>query len=104
MKNMQETRERKQRKLEKWITEEREVIGLNIIHMNVRGLQAKRYEVKEMLIEKDIQIAIMAESHAKEDQNITIAGYTWIGSEARTGASGGVGILIQNCIANQVKV
>ena len=46
----------------------------------------------------------MAESHAKKDEDVTIAGYTWIGSEARTGASGGAGILTQNCIASQVKV
>ena len=63
------------------------------MHLNVRGLQAKRYEVKELLMDRDVHIAIMAESHAKEDQDVTIAGYTWIGSEARTGASGGVGIL-----------
>ena len=72
--------------------------------MNVRGLQSKRYEVREMLLERDIQIAIIAESHAKDNQDINIAGYTWVGSEARTGVSGGAGILVQNCIANQVKI
>ena len=44
--------------------------------MNVRGLQSKRFEVREMLMERDIQIAIIAESHAKENQDISIAGYT----------------------------
>ena len=70
--------------------------------MNVRGLQPKRHEVRELLLDRDIQIAVIAESHAKEDQDVTVSGYTWIGSEARTGASGGVGLLLQNCIANKV--
>ena len=93
----------KQKKIDSWIYEERDIRKINeinILHMNVRGLQSKRYEVREMLIERDIQIAIIAESHAKENQDISIAGYTWIGSEARTGASGGVGILVQNCLAS----
>ena len=40
---------------------------MNVLHMNVRGLQSKRYEVREMLLEKDIQLAIIAESHAKDN-------------------------------------
>lgn len=32
---------------------------------------------------------IIFESHAKDNSDITVTGYQWIGSEARTGATGG---------------
>ena len=48
---------------------------MNIIHMNVRGLQPKRYEMRGMLVERDIQIAIITESHSKDVQDVTIVGY-----------------------------
>lgn len=62
--------------------------------MNVRGLQPKRHEVRNLLADRDIQIAVIAESHAKDNQDVNVPGYTWVGSEARTGASGGVGLLL----------
>lgn len=40
------------------------------MHMNIRGLQPKRYEVGQMLMDRDIQIAVISESHAKDNSDV----------------------------------
>lgn len=72
--------------------------------MNVRGLQPKRFEMSNLLKNKDVHLAVISETHAKNDDDISVNGYAFIGSEAKTGASGGVGVLIQNKLLRQIRV
>ena len=45
---------------------------IKLMHFNVRGLQPKRREVKALLDKEMIDIAVISESHAKSDTDITV--------------------------------
>ena len=48
-------------------------------------------------------MTIIAVSQAKEEDQINIKGYKWIGSPAKAGASGDVGVLVNDNLITQAK-
>ena len=70
------------------------------MHLNVNGIIAKKYKIIKMLQELSPSVIGLSETHLKNDMEITIAGYEWVGENNKDAIRGsrGVGLLVQNGI------
>ena len=49
------------------------------MHLNINGIVAKKYKLIKMLQELDPAVIGISETHLKNDMDISIAGYEWVG-------------------------
>ena len=52
---------------------------LKVMHLNINGIIAKKYKLIKMLQELDPAVIGITETHLKNDMEIHIAGYEWVG-------------------------
>ena len=70
------------------------------MHLNINGVVAKKYKLTKMIQELSPAVVGLSETHLKNDMELAIAGYEWVGENNRDAIRGsrGVGILVQNGI------
>ena len=66
------------------------------MYANVRGLKGKTRALTDVTVELKPDIALLAETHLKQNIGVRIPGYTFFGRTRTEGAGGGVGILVSN--------
>ena len=49
------------------------------MHLNINGIVAKKYKLIKMLQELAPEVIGISETHLKNDMDISIAGYEWVG-------------------------
>ena len=49
------------------------------MHLNINGIVAKKYKLCKMLQELSPEVIGISETHLKNDMDISIAGYEWVG-------------------------
>ena len=74
------------------------------MHLNVNGIVAKKYKLCKMLQELNPEVIGISETHLKNDMDINIAGYEWVGENNQEAIRGsrGVGLLIQTGIEYKI--
>ena len=49
------------------------------MHLNINGIIAKKYKLNKMLQELNPAVIGISETHLRNDMDINIAGYDWVG-------------------------
>ena len=77
---------------EKWI----------IMYTNIRGLKGKTPSLAAILHEHQPQLFLLTETLLKSDTGLKIKGYTMYSRARKSGAGGGVAILVRNDVLKHV--
>ena len=66
------------------------------VHLNINGVIAKKYKLLKLIQELNPAVIGLSETHLKNDMDITMAGYEWVGENNRDAIRGsrGVGLLV----------
>ena len=74
--------------------------SLKFYSVNIRGLQSKLETFKNILVDNDIDVALVTETHCSRDKCIQIENYTCYYRNRSIKEKGGVSIYVHNRLAN----
>ena len=96
IKNQEDNTNRNQRRKRRRTRKNKEI---SIAVMNVRGIKGKIKSLEAIVQTQKTKIALITETHLKNNETINIKGYKWLGRNRTKQNGGGVGILINNELA-----
>ena len=77
---------------------------LKILYSNVRGTKSKMKSLKEIVYSKECDLFTVTETNLKQNENIVLKGYKWVGKIRQERDGGGVGILIKDTLINGITI
>ena len=77
---------------------------LKILYSNARGIKSKIKSLKEIVYSTECDLYAVTETNLKQNENIVVKGYKWVGKIRQERDGGGVGILIKDTLINGITI
>ena len=77
---------------------------LKILYSNARGIKSKMKSLKEIVYSTECDLYAVIETNLKQNENIFVKGYKWVGKIRQERDGGGVGILIKDTLINGITI
>ena len=77
---------------------------LKILYSNARGIKSKMKSLKEIVYSTECDLYSVTEMNLKQNENIVVKGYKWVGKIREERNGGGNGILIKDTLINDITI
>ena len=77
---------------------------LKILYSNARSIKSKMKSLKEIVYSTECDLYSVTEMNLKQNENIVVKGYKWVGKIREERDGGGVGILIKDTLINDITI
>ena len=77
---------------------------LKILYSNARGIKSKMKSLKEIVYSTECDLYSVTEMNLKQNENIVVKGYKWVGKIREKRNGGGNGILIKDTLINDITI
>ena len=77
---------------------------LKILYSNARSIKSKMKSLKEIVYSTECDLYSVTEMNLKQNENIVVKGYKWVGKIGEERNGGGNGILIKDTLINDITI
>ena len=77
---------------------------LKILYSNARGIKSKMKSLKEIVYSTECDLYSVTEMNLKQNENIVVKEYKWVGKIKEERNGGGNGILITDTLINDITI